>query len=367
MEPLQMVDLKAQYRELKTELDAALNRVLETQHFIMGPEVAQFEGELAEFLGGVEVIGCASGTDALWLALKALGVGPGDEVITTPFTFAATAEVIVLLGAKPVYVDIDPVTYNLDVSQVEAAINSRTKVLLPVHLYGQPAELDPILELARRQDLKVVEDAAQALGAYYHGKPVGTLGDIGCTSFFPAKNLGGFGDGGAVFTRDPQLAREVRLLHTHGSQKRYYHERVGLNSRLDALQAAVLRVKLKRLAHWNEIRARRASEYARLLADLPVVTPETAPDRTHIFQQYTIRVSRRDALQAFLKDRGIPTAVHYPRAIFQQPAFRDSSYDARCPQAVKSAQEVLSLPMHPHLTAEQVEWVAEAIKEFYRS
>lgn len=360
-----LVDLNAQYRELQTEIDAAIRDVVESQQFIMGPQVAEFEQDLAAYAQVPFAFGCASGTDALQLALMALEVGPGDEVITSPFTFAATVEVIALLGAKPVYTDIDLATYNMRVDQVEALITPRTKAIIPVHLYGQPADMDALLEMGKRHGIPVVEDGAQALGAYYRDEKVCGLGTIGCTSFFPAKNLGAFGDAGGVFTRDADLAEKMAKIRAHGSDKRYWHELVGVNSRIDTLQAAILKVKLPHLDSWNQRRQQVATWYNERLNPNWVTTPVCGSDRTHIYQQYTIRVEARDALQAYLSEQGIPSAVHYPTPLYLQPAFRDTRWDSRCPNSEKAADTVLSLPMHPYVTQEQVEMVVDTIHGYF--
>ncbi|MCF7796282.1 MAG: DegT/DnrJ/EryC1/StrS family aminotransferase [Lentisphaeria bacterium] len=360
-----LVDLNAQYRELQTEIDAAIREVVESQQFIMGPQVEEFEQDLAAYARVPFAFGCASGTDALQLALMALGVGPGDEIITSPFTFAATVEVIALLGAEPVYTDIDLTTYNLRVDQVEGLITPRTKAIIPVHLYGLPADMDELLRIGHQYGIPVVEDGAQALGAYYRDEKVCGLGAIGCTSFFPAKNLGAFGDAGGVFTHDGDLADRMAKIRAHGSDKRYWHELVGVNSRIDTLQAAILKVKLPHLDRWNRRRQQVAGWYQELLDPTWVTGPVCGEDRTHIYQQYTIRVERRDALQAYLSEQGIPSAVHYPTPLYLQPAFRDSQWDDRCPNSEKAANTVLSLPMHPYVTREQVKMVVEAIHRFF--
>jgi len=361
-----LVDLKPQYEECKPEIDAALAKLLDSQYWIMGPTVTAFEADLAQFAGVKHAIGCASGTDALQLALMALDVQAGDEVITTPFTFAATAETIALLGAKPVYADIEADTYNLDINQVESLITARTKAIIPVHLYGQSANMDELNAIAQSHGVAVIEDAAQALGAEYKGREVCSLGTMACTSFFPAKNLGAFGDAGAVFTNDDDLADRINALRLHGSKQRYLHEILGANSRIDALQAAILHAKLPHLDNWNRMRGDLAAYYNEKLADAPVTTPVCRPDRTHIYQQYTIRSRQRNELQAHLRKMEIPTAVHYPIPLFRQPAFLDAEAEARCPQAIRAAAEVMSLPMFPHLTVGQADLVIEAILDFYK-
>lgn len=363
---IQMVDVVGQYRKIKPEVDAAIHTVLDSGQFIMGKDVAELESEIAAYLGVKHAVACASGTDALQIAMMAMDIGPGDEVITSPFTFVATAETIGILGAKPVYVDIDPRTYNLDASLIEAAITPRTKAIIPVHLYGQPAAMDEIMRIARARGLKVIEDSAQGLGASYRGKKVCSIGDCGCISFFPSKNLGAFGDGGMIVTDDAALADRLRMVAAHGSRVRYYHEILGVNSRLDTIQAAILRVKARHLDAWNAERRRAAARYTALLAGTPAVTPYCAPEGEHIFHQYTIRVPERDALDARLKERGIPHAVYYPVPLHLQKAFAMSGYhEGDFPVTEQACREVLSLPMHTELTEEQQQHVCTTIKEFY--
>jgi len=363
---LHMVDVVGQYRRIKPEIDAALQQVIESGQFILGKEVGELECKIAGYLGVKYAVGCASGTDALLVAMMALGVGPGDEVITTPFTFVATTETIVLLGAKPVYVDIDPITYNIDPSRIEAAVTPRTKAIIPVHLYGQSADMDPIMEVARKHHLAVIEDAAQALGASYKGKKVCSFGDIGCVSFFPSKNLGAFGDAGMVTTNDSTLWEKLKMIVVHGSNIRYYHDILGVNSRLDTLQAAVLAVKLKYLDRWNEMRRTFAARYDELLQGLPVILPYRSQECCHIFHQYTLRVPNRNALAGFLRERKIPHAIYYPIPLHLQKAFAVAGgRNGDIPMAEKAADEVISLPMHTELTEEQMSHVAGAILSFY--
>lgn len=363
---LHMVDVVGQYQKIKSDVDAAIHRVLESGQFILGKDVGEFECQSAGYLGVKYAVGCASGTDALQIAMMALGIGPGDDVITTPFTFVATAETIALLGAKPIYVDIDPRTYNIDPALIERAITSRTKAIIPVHLYGQPAEMDSIMEVARRRGLKVIEDSAQAMGASYKGRKVCSIGDIGCISFFPSKNLGAFGDGGMMVTNDEGLADAMRVISAHGSKVRYYHERLGVNSRLDTLQAVILSVKLKHLENWNAARQRNARRYDELLKGTPVTVPFIAPTGQHIFHQYTLRAPHRDQLAAFLKEKGIPHAVYYPVPLHLQKAYEMSGYKrGDFPVTEKAAEEVISLPMHTELTEDHLKYITDAIKEFY--
>ncbi len=363
-----LLDLTAQYRAIRTEVDAAIAEVLSSGRFILGPQVAAFEADLAARCGVKQAIGVASGTDALYLALRACDVGRGDEVITTSFSFIATAEAIALVGATPVFVDIDPATFNIDPKQVEERITPRTRAILPVHLFGQPAAMDAILAVARRRGLRVIEDAAQAIGAEYRGQPVGSLGDLGCLSFFPSKNLGAYGDGGLVTTDDEALARRVVRLRAHGDVGRYDHGELGINSRLDEIQAAVLRVKLRHLDAWTEARRANAARYDALLhGSPPVVRPLAAPGVRHVYNQYTIRVPRRDALQAHLTARAIGSAVYYPRPIHQQPAYRAWwPGDHHLPESERAAAEVLSLPVFPELGEGRLRRVAETIRAFCR-
>lgn len=366
---IQMVDLKREYDLLKLQLDQAVIRVMESAQFINGPDVHAFAREVEDFLGVKHAIPCASGTDALQLAMMALDIGPGDEVITTPFTFVATAETIALLKAKPVYVDVEPDTLTIDPKLIEPAISKKTRAIIPVHLYGQAADMDPILKIARKHKLFVIEDAAQAFGATYKKKKIGTLGDLACFSFFPSKNLGSYGDAGMVVTNDDNLAARVHMIANHGSQVRYLHEMIGINSRLDSLQAAVLRVKLPYLEQWNELRRKAAAFYSQHLAGLDLTLPLTASYGTHTFHQYTIRLKKRDQLREFLTHQVIPTAIHYPTPLHLQPAFQQlHGYRKNdFPEAEKAAREVLSLPMHPHLTTEEMQFVVSNIKAFFNT
>ena len=346
------------------ELEEAFRRVMRSGRYILGPEVEAFEEEVAQYLGVKHAIGVNSGTDALVIALRALGVGPGDEVITTPFTFFATAEAISLVGATPVFVDIDPRTFNINPDLIPSAITPRTKAILPVHLYGLPAEMDPILEIARSHGLKVLEDCAQAFGATYKGKKVGTLGDAGAFSFFPTKNLGGFGDGGLIAMNSDEVAERARMLRAHGSRRKYYNEAIGYNSRLDALQAAFLRVKLRHVDAWNEARRQVASRYNELLAGLSgLVLPEVSPG--HVFHQYTVRVlGGRNRVAEALAREGVGTMVYYPVPLHRLPVY--AHMGAALPEAERAAREVLSLPIGPHLNPSSQEGVSEALKAFLK-
>jgi dTDP-4-amino-4,6-dideoxygalactose transaminase len=366
MPQIKMVDLFRQYQNLKAEVDTAVMAVLNSAAFIMGQSVQEFEAALAKYLEVKHVVGCASGTDALQLALMAIDIGPGDEVLTTPFTFVATVEAVVLLGGRPVFVDIEPDTFNLDPDLVERKITLRTKAMIPVHLYGHPANLEPLVMLARRHHLKIIEDAAQAIGAKYQDKFVGGWGDIGCLSFFPSKNLGAFGDAGAVLTNDDDLAGRIRLLANHGSKQRYHHEILGVNSRLDSIQAAVLNVKLRHLEDWTESRAKIAARYSAGLSGLPLSLPLCAPYARHVYNQYSIRTPRRDALARFLQERGIATAIHYPKPLHLQPAYRELMVEGeRFPQSELVSQEILSLPIFPEMEETEVDFVIASIREFF--
>ncbi len=372
MEKIQMVDLQGQYAKIKGEMDSALQEVLASARFVRGPEVTAFEEELASYTGAAHVVSCASGTDALQLALMALGLQPGDEVITVPFTFVSTVEVIALLGLKPVFVDVRPDTFCMDVTQVEFAITPRTKAIIPVHLFGQCVDMEPLLDIARRHNLFVVEDACQAIGAqvrFSDGSPhtAGTMGHIGCTSFFPSKNLGCYGDGGALFTQDGALAERLRLMANHGMRQRYHYECVGLNSRLDTLQAAVLRVKLRHLDSFTAARQAAAADYTAALADLSAVqTPTIAPHTTHVFHQYTLKLKRatRQSLVENLAAAGIPTAVYYPVPLHLQKAYAYLGYrTSDFPVSEKLAQCVLSLPMHTELNREQIQYIVRILSQ----
>lgn len=350
---------------IREELDEAIARVIDSSSFILGSEVDQLERELEDFCGASHAITCSSGTDALLLSLMAIGIGSGDEVITTPYTFIATAEVIALLGATPVFVDIDPVTFNLDPNKMERAISPRTKAVIPVGLYGQSPDMDEINELSGEHGLEVIEDGAQSFGAEYRGRKSGDLSPIGCTSFFPAKPLGCFGDGGAVFCREESVAEKIRSLRVHGQSQRYIHEDIGIGGRLDALQAAVLRVKLKHYKKDIEGRQRVATWYGKYLSETEgVVLPKVMHDRSSVWAQYTIRLKSRDHVAKKLKDNGVPTAIHYPKPLHLQPCFKDLGYkEGDFPAAEVVSEEVLSLPMNPCLLEDEVRYVADQLKE----
>jgi dTDP-4-amino-4,6-dideoxygalactose transaminase len=370
--PVAFLDLKAQFAPIRDEIFSVVARVLESQQFIMGPEVVALESEIAKFVGCEFALGCASGSDALLLTLMAYGVGPGDEVVTTPFTFVATAGSIARLGARPVFVDIDPDTYNLDPAKLESAITSRTRAVIPVHLFGLPAEMSSIREISKRHKLPVIEDAAQAIGAEYKGKQAGSLGSVGCFSFFPSKNLGGAGDGGMVVTDDLELAERFRILRLHGSRKKYHYELLGMNSRLDALQAAILSVKLRHLPAWTADRQRNAERYRILLSEYELMDSLAPPfvpaSCTHVYNQFVIRVQHRDELKFALRKQGIPTEIYYPSPLHLQPAFANLGYqEGELPRAELASQEVLALPIYPEFTEEHQRLVVEAISNFCRS
>jgi dTDP-4-amino-4,6-dideoxygalactose transaminase len=357
------VDLPAQYRTLKPEIDAAVLGALEKAHFILGPPVAAFENEFAKFCGTAEAVGVNSGTSALHLALLAAGVGPGDEVITVPYTFVATVAAIEYAGARPVFVDVEPGYWTMDPAQVEGAITPRTRAIVPVHLYGQPADMDPILDIARRHGLAVIEDACQAHGSEYKGRRCGSIGDLGCFSFYPGKNLGAYGEGGAVVTSDAAMAHKVRLLRAWGEEVRYEHKYRAFNYRMDGVQGAVLGVKLKYLEGWTEARRARAAEYARQLASTPARLPVERPGVRHVYHVYVVELPDRDAWRARLTEAEVQTGVHYPIPVHLQPAYRDLGYDAGAfPVAEDAARRVLSLPMFPELTTEQIAEIAAVLK-----
>lgn len=358
-----ILDLKAQYETIREEIQVAIDRVLEKQHFILGPEVKALEQEIGQYCGRKYGIGVASGTDALILGLKACGIGPGDKVIVPSFSFIATADAVSALGADPVFADIDPATFNIDPSRIEPLIDGRTKAIVPVHLYGQAADMGPILKLAKAHNLKVVEDAAQALGATYEGRRATAFGDVGCISFFPSKNLGAYGDGGMIVTDSEEIYRHLISLRAHGSAKKYFSEEQGWNSRLDELQAAILRVKLRYLDQWCSGRRAAAERYNRLLSHAPeVVLPACDSRCEHVFHQYTIRVADRDQIQKRLAEQGVSTMVYYPVPIHLQPIYASLGLgEGNLPHTEAACREVLSLPIFPELTDEQAEYVAEAL------
>jgi dTDP-4-amino-4,6-dideoxygalactose transaminase len=356
------VDLKAQYRSLKPEIDRAIQQVLDESQYILGPAVSAFERDFAAFCQTTEAIGVNSGTSALHLALLAVGVRPGDEVITVPFTFVATVSAIEYAGARPVLVDVEPDYWTMDPAKLEAAITPRTKAIMPVHLYGQPADMDPILAIAEKHGIPVIEDACQSHGSEYHGRRCGSMGRLGCFSFYPGKNLGAYGEGGAVVTSDPEMAKKIRLLRAWGEETRYEHKYRGFNYRMDGVQGAVLGVKLRHLEAWTEARRRNAAEYGRRLAETSVALPRERSDVRHVYHLYVVRLQQRDAWRERLNEAGVQTGVHYPIPVHLQPAYRDLGYAAGAfPVSERAAAEVLSLPMFPELTAEQIAQVALAL------
>ena len=364
-----LADLWPSHSGIREELLSVFEKVLNSSRFILGPEVEALEREIADYMEVQHAIGVASCTDALYIALVAAGVGPGDEVITTPFSFVASSECIARCGATPVFVDIDPKTYNIDPARIRERITSKTAAILPVHLYGRPAEMAAIMEVAEHNGLKVIEDCAQAFGARYNGKHVGTFGVAGCLSFFPSKILGALGDGGMVVTSDAEVAKKCRIIRTHGGKSKYRCQMHGLNSRLDALQAAVLRVKLKHIDGWIDQRISTAEEYKRTLASLPIELPAASSNAKHVFNYYTIRVpERRDELQQYLKEKGIGCAVYYPLSLHLQEVYSCLGYgEGDFPNSERAQREALSLPMYPGMTAEDVERVAGMIQDFYEA
>jgi dTDP-4-amino-4,6-dideoxygalactose transaminase len=364
------VDLKAQYQSIKPEIDAAIESVITRSAFIGGSFVKQFEEAFARYCGAGYCVGLANGTDALYVALRTLGIGPGDEVLTAANTFIATSEAIRMAGAQVVFVDVNPRTYTIDVERIEEKITAKTKAIIPVHLYGQPADMDPILSLAKQYGLRVIGDAAQAHGAFYKSRPVASLADISCFSFYPGKNLGAYGDGGALVTDNPEWAAEARKFANHGRSKKYDHDFEGINSRLDGLQAAILHVKLAHLDCWTEGRRTNAERYNEALKDLPIGLPQEMADVRAVYHLYVIRVpdGNRDRLQAFLKERGVETGVHYPIALPYLNAYRHLNHsESDFPEALKASGEILSLPMFAELTDEQRDVVTTEIRRFFSS
>lgn len=363
-----LLDVKAHIDSLQPQLTDALNNVVAHARFIMGPEVEALEQQIAGYLGVPHAVACASGTDALLLSLKALDIGPGDEVITTPFTFFATAGAIANVGAKPVFVDIDDRTFNIDPSCIERALTDRTRAIIPVHLFGQCADMTPIMAIARDHNLSVIEDAAQSIGATYDGRMSGAIGHTGCFSFFPSKNLGGIGDGGMITTHDEMLAQKLRLIRQHGAQQRYYHSLIGTNSRLDTLQAAALLVSLPHLDAWAEARCNHANRYSHAFGSIDAIRiPEIDPCCGHVFNQYTLRVQDRDDLMKYLADRQIGAAIYYPVCLHLQECFAHLGYEAgSLPISEQAAQEVVSIPVYPELSYEQQSYVIDAIIHYYQ-
>lgn len=373
MRNLQMVDLKTQYEAIQEEVDAAIKEVIDTTAFINGPEVKHFQQELEEYLGVKHVIPCANGTDALQVAMMGLGLQPGDEVITATFTYVATAEVIALLQLQPVLVDVDPHTFCIDPAEIRKAITPKTKAIVPVHLFGQCANMEEIMAIAEEHNLFVIEDTAQAIGAEYKfsdGRKAmaGTMGNVGATSFFPSKNLGCYGDGGAMYTNDDELAARLRKIANHGQEKRYYHDEIGVNSRLDSIQAAILRIKLRHLNQYNAARQRAAAYYTKAFkSEDALITPVIGEKSTHVFHQYTLRLQGRDRAELieFLNEQGIPAMIYYPVALHMQKAYRDDRYsEGSFPITEQLVQEVFSLPMHSELSEDQLQYISSKVKEF---
>lgn len=366
-----MVDLKTQFREIEAEIRERLDEIFRSTQFILGPNVDALEKEVASYHGVSFGVGLASGTDALHLSLRAIGIGPGDEVITTPFTFIATAEAISYTGAKPVFVDIDPLTFNIDPSKIEKGITSKTKAILVVHLFGLSANMDKILTVAKGYNLKVIEDCAQAFGAEYKEKKIGTFGEVGCFSFFPSKNLGCYGDGGMVITNNRDINERIRLLRNHGSKKRYYHSEIGFNSRLDEIQATVLRVKLNRIDEYNKKRREKAGLYSERLKGIPIQTPCEPQDCYHVYHQYTIRIpsvhsNLRDRVSESLASRSIASTIYYPLPLHLQEVYRFLCYrNGDLPVSEVASEEVLSLPIYPEITEEEIDLVCDTIKETF--
>ncbi len=356
------LDLKAQYHSIKPEIDAAISRILETSQFVLGEAVVAFEKDFARFCNTEQAIAVNTGTSALHLSLLAAGIGAGDEVITTPFTFVATVAAIIYTGARPVLVDIDPVSFNIDPAKIEKAVTARTKAIIPVHLYGQPADMDPIMDVAKRRNLIVIEDACQAHGAEYKGKRVGSIGALGCFSFYPGKNLGAYGEGGAVTTNNPEYARTIRMLRDWGAEKKYQHQLKGYNYRMEGFQGAILGVKLRHLEAWTEARRAHARRYTELLNEIGVRTPAESSNVRHVYHVYTVRSSERDELQKTLNAAGVQTGIHYPVPVHLQPAYSDLGYAAgELPHAEAAAREVLSLPMFPEMTEAHIQEVVRTV------
>lgn len=361
-----LLDLKAQYETIRDEIRQAVDNVLESGQYIMGPFVKKFEEAVAEYCGTKHAIGVANGTDALLLTLDAMGVGPGDEVITTPFTFFASAEVISQVGATPVFVDIEPDTYNMDMTELEAAITDKTKAIIPVHIFGQMVDMDDLMAIANKHGVPVIEDACQAIGATYKGQKAGSIGTAGSFSFFPTKNLGGYGDGGIIVTNDDELAQKIRILRVHGSNPKYYHSMIGYNSRLDALQAAMLQVKLQYIDQWNQARRDKAAVYNEALKDLPIQLPFIKEDREAVFHLYIFQTEYRDELMAFLKENGVSSGVYYPVPLHRQTVYLDLGFgEGSMPVSEKSALGTMALPLYPELSQEDQEYVISVVKEFF--
>ena len=363
MQNVRTIDLKREYAEIKKEVLDATQRVLEGGRFVQGDECARFEAEFSQYVNARSGVGVNSGSDALYLAIRALGIGKGDEVITASHTFISTADAIVRNNAKAVFVDVKSDTYCIDVDQIEKKTNRKTKAIVPIHLYGHSADMDPILEMADKHELLVIEDASQAHGAKYKGKPVGSLGDVGCFSFYPTKNLGAYGDAGILVTNSEELANRLRQFGNYGQLRKHYHDFVGTNSRLDEMQAAVLRVKLRHLDKWNERRRRIARTYNRLLADTHLVLPVEKNYASHVYHQYVVRAERREEFRKELQSRGVDTGIHYPVPVHMQKAYLDLGYKYKLPVTESVSKAIVSLPMFAQLTDEEVSFVAEAIRD----
>ncbi|NTZ20264.1 DegT/DnrJ/EryC1/StrS family aminotransferase [Paenibacillus sp. JMULE4] len=361
-----LLDLKAQFKNIKDELTQVVTEVLESGNYIMGPYVSAFEKSVAEYCGVKHAVGVANGTDALLLTLDALGINKGDEIITTPFTFFATAEVISQVGATPVFVDIEPDTYNIDVSKVEAAITDKTKAIIPVHIFGQPVDMDELMLLAAKHNLFIIEDACQAIGSEYKNFKIGSLGHAGAFSFFPTKNLGGYGDGGMIVTNDDVLAEKLRILRVHGSNPKYYHKLIGYNSRLDALQAAMLNVKLKYIDSWNNSRIEKAEYYNEKLKQLPIKLPCVKPDRKAVYHLYIIETDYRDELLEYLQKNGVSSGIYYPVPLHRQTVYFDLNYDVgSLPYSEKASNGTLALPLYPELSIEDQDYVINTVTNFF--
>lgn len=366
MRNIPLMDAKAQYNAIKDEIRPALDEVLESGNYIMGPAVHRLEQAVAKYCDVKHAIGVANGTDALLLTLDALGIGPGDEVITTPFTFFATAEAVSQLGGTPVFIDIEPDTYNMDVSKIEAAITDKTKAIIPVHIFGHPVHMDPLMEIAEKYGLHVIEDACQAMGSEYREKRAGSIGTAGCFSFFPTKNLGGFGDGGMVITNDDELARKIRILRVHGSSPKYYHSMIGYNSRLDSLQAAMIEVKLPYLDGWNASRREKAEIYRQGLQGLPLQLPAETDNAYAIYHLYIIQTDKRAELMEYLSEHGISSGIYYPVPLHLQEVYRGLGYEEGCmPEAEKAADGTMALPLYPEMSGEDQQYVIEIVRRFY--
>ena len=366
--PVPVIDLGGEYLSIKKKIDAAVTRVLASGSYILGEETKRFEEELARYCEASFAVGVNSGTDAILLALRALDIGPGDEVIVPAMTFIATAEPVVMLGAKPVFVDIDPQTYTIDPRQVEESLSEHTKAIIAVHLYGQPADMEALADIANANQIPLIEDMAQAIGSGFSGKRVGGIGTLACVSFFPTKNLGAYGDGGAVLTSDDTLAFRLRILRNHGAKVKYDHEELGYNTRLDEVQSAILRIKLDYLDRWNLSRIKLAHEYSRQLSKLPVHTPTCASNRTHVYHLYSVRTAKRDELRAYLQEQGIQTGMHYPKPLHLQTAFKSlGGKPGDHPHSERLAKETVSLPLYPQLTKPALHRVVETVESFFKA